>query len=174
MPKPTPEQQKLLLKVSKTKAEVAAEKAGLKAHFNNLRKEAEKDLDRRLDLTVREAADGGCIIAWIKPAYGTQDFSTIKRILERTPSLKSLQEEAAINGAYSLRKDGDTEFLVVTYHNHGPDKLTGSAVFEVVDLDGVPMFVATGTEGNEVSRALDGALDGLYYNEASEWLRQER
>lgn len=170
MPKPTPEQQKKLVKVTKTRNEVSAEKRGLRAHYDNLRKEAERELDRKLDLAVREAADEGCIIAWIKPAYGTQDFSTIKRILDRTPSLKALQEQAAVDGAYSLREDGSAKYLNVTYHEHGPSKLNGSAVFEVVDLDGVPMFVNIFGEDTEVSRILDGALDGPYYDEAKAWL----
>lgn len=173
MPKPSDEQDRLLLGVTRARTQAKVEKEELRAHFAALLKEEIRQVDLKVDQAVRDAVDGECRIAWVERAYGTQDYMTIKRILDRTPSLKTIQAEAEANGAYSFTDDGHVR---VTYLNHGPAKLTGSGVFDVVDLDGVPMFVML-EEGSpdpgEVYRMIDGELEGFYYSELAKWYKSQ-
>lgn len=175
MPKPTPDQQRSLAKVTKTKAEVEAELAGLKAHFEKLEQQARVEARLKLDLAVRDAFDDGNKKEWIKQAYGTRDFNTIQKILDRTPSTRAVQAEAEIQSAYSLDEFG---YLVVNYVDHGPENANGTGRFEVIDLgegeQPLMSYVDIDKDGGDAVRFLDGRDEGFYFEEAMAWLEANK
>ena len=175
MPKPTPEQQRSLAKVTKTKAEVELKLEGLKEHFDNLYRKAREDTRAELDLAVREAFDDGNLKEWIKKAYDTRDFNTIQKILDRTPSTRAVIEQAEIASAYSFDANGN---LMVNYIDHGPENANGTGLFEIIDLgEGeTPLlsYVGGPDGGEEVIRYLDGREDGFYFEEALAWINANK
>lgn len=172
MPKPTPEQQQSLAKVTKTRAEVEEKLTGLREHFDNLYRKARDEARLELDLAVREAFDDGNLKEWIKRAYDTRDFNTIQKILDRTPSTRAVIEEAEVQAAYSLDDEG---YLIVNYVDHGPENANGTGRFEVIDLgaDEDPLLsnCDLGNDEGDAVRFLDGRDEGYYYEEAIAWLR---
>lgn len=146
---------------------------------NRLREQMRNELSNlqtQVDIAVRYAVDAGESKASILRALGTKDYGTINASLERTQSVTEIKGADPLDSVYRL----DGEILFVDYVRHGTQGYTGSARFEVKTLDdGRPMFMAITplwsddyTVRNDVVVALDGKLDGEYYDEAVTWLQQ--
>lgn len=171
MAKKTPEQEEKLKDISRTRTRIKAEREALRRHYDALYQQDAEALEVQLDRAVRDAKDADCKIAWIQEAYPTQDYGTIRRILDRTPSVVAARAEAEVAERYRWHED---ETVTVTYHNFGPENVSGVADFEYVTLDeGMPMLSSVETdEGNDVIRVLDGRLDGFYYDDMLDWARR--
>lgn len=170
---PSPELKQKLAAVTKARAEHIQARNSLAAQFREQLKAQLAEHSAKVDLSVREAYDTpGANLSLVKEAYGTKDHATIKKILNRTPSLQMVEVEEA--GVYTLDATGN--YVDVNYVNHGPAKITGQARFEIIELEeGEPMFAVVPNgldtrENNDAIRVLDGVFTGDYYEEAASWL----
>lgn len=173
MPKPTPEQEASLEKVTKARAAYIVKTEGLRAHFEELYQKARRDAHLELGQAVRDAFDDGNKIEWIKRAYDTKDFNTIKRLLDLVPSTRAVEEEAEQKNRYQISDEGD---LVVQYESYGPDNITGYGWFEVVELgEGEILLNENAGSGpstdDDVMRVLDGRDEGFYFEDAVRFLK---
>lgn len=173
MPKPTPEQEQSLAKVTKARAQYVSKTEGLRAHFEELYQKARRDAHLELGQAVRDAFDDGNKIEWIKRAYDTKDFNTIKRLLDLVPSTREAEENVQIQNRYSVTEEGD---LIVNYEAYGPDNITGSGRFEVVELGEGEILLnensfPDGEHDDDVMRVLDGRDEGFYFEDAVRFLK---
>lgn len=134
------------------------------------------NLQAQVDMAVRFAYEAGENKANILRSLGTKDYNTVTKSLARTNAVTIVEGEDPLDKAY--RFDAAEDKLYVTYQNHGPSSITGTATFVVKKMDdGTTWFMAIDplwnagyTVRNEVVAALDGRQDGYYYDEAIRWV----
>ena len=160
--------------VTKAKTAYVTAKTTLEARLREKMQEELANIQTQVDLAVRFAYNAGESKASIMRALGTKDFHTVAASLGRTEGTQEIVGEDPLANVYVL--DGDV--LNVTYVNHGPSEITGTASFKVQTMgDGNLMLSAMDslwnddyTAKNNVVSALDGKFDGYYYEEAKLWL----
>ena len=142
-----------------------------------LRDELSKQLGNmkaQVDVAIRYAHDSGANKAEILRALGTKDYRTVYDSLERTQGVERVEGIDPLDSTYLL----DGLVLSVSYANHGPLTVNGSASFDVKKMDDGttwlmardPLWTDGYTLRNDVVAALDGQQDGFYYKEAMTWL----
>jgi hypothetical protein len=158
--------------VTKAKQAYVVARTTLENRLREQLKEELANLQTQIDIAVRYAYDAGERKSNILRAMGTKDYHTLNAALERTQGITEVVGE---DGRYRI--DGDT--LHVTYLDHGPDSITGSASFTVRYMgDGVslepitPLYSEDFSTRNEVVAALE-SVGSWYHTEASKWLRGE-
>jgi len=132
------------------------------------------NLSAQVDIAVRYAFDGGSNKAEILRALGTKDYRTVYECLARTQGVERVEGIDPLDSTYIL----DGLMLSVTYLNHGPLTVNGTASFDVKKMDDGttwlmardPLWTNGYTVRNDVVAALDGQQDGFYYEEAMTWL----
>lgn len=160
--------------VSKARQAFVVAKSTLEARLREQMRDELSNLQTQVDIAVRYAFDSGESKASIMRALGTKDFNTMQGSLDRTQSVAEVVGADPLDSVYRI--DGET--LFVEYVRHGTQNYTGRAEFNVKRLDdGRVMFMAITplwsddyTVRNDVVVALDGKLDGEYYDEAVAWL----
>jgi len=162
--------------VTRAKQAYVVAKTTLEARLRDeLRKEM-ANLQTQIDIAVRYAFDSGESKADILRALGTKFYGTLNESLERTRAVTEIVGRNPLDDAYSL----DVDTVTVTYRDHGPNHVTGSAKFFVKKLDdGSYLFLSLDPlwsddykTRNDVVAALDGKNDGFYYEELVSWMRQ--
>ena len=165
--------------VTQAKGAYALAKATLES---KLREQLEKEISAlqvQLDLAIRYAYDDGHKKSAILRALGTKDFYTLSRSLERTRSFEPVEGVNPLDNCYQF--DPDTGEFEVSYNNHGPQDITGTAVFDFRVLDDgtswfmskTPLWNASYTVKNDVVAALNDKQDGYYYEEALGWINEQ-
>lgn len=160
--------------VTKSKTAYVTAKTTLEARLREKMQEDLANMQTQIDLAVRFAYNAGESKASIMRALGTKDFHTVAASLSRTEGAHEIVGDDPLASVYSLEDD----VLNVTYVNHGPSEVTGSASFDIKVLsDGSTMFATRDSLWNEdytvknnAVAVLDGKFDGYYYEEAKLWL----
>jgi hypothetical protein len=159
--------------VSKARQAYVVARTTLEARLREQMREELTNLQTQVDIAVRYAFDSGESKASIMRAMGTKDYNTMNASLERTQGVSEIKGVDPLDYVYSLT-DG---VLTVNYVNHGVAKISGTAQFEVSEIDGKVFLKSMSSlynedysERNDVVGWLDGRLDGEYYNEVAEWL----
>jgi hypothetical protein len=163
--------------VSKAKQAYVLSRTTLEQRLREKMNRELANLQTQLDLSVRFAFEAGETKADIMRSLGTKDYHTLNASLDRTQLVTEIVGDDPLDKVYSY---GDEDkILTVTYDNHGPNRITGSATFEVKKMDdGTTWFMSrdslwneTYTVRNEVVAALDGKQDGYYYDEVVDYIR---
>lgn len=142
-----------------------------------LREQMQKELSNlqtQIDIAVRYAFDSGESKAAIMRALGTKDYRTMQGSLDRTTAVAEIIGANPLDSIYSI----DNNVLSVEYNNHGTQRYSGVAQFDVKKLDDgrvlflskTPLWNDDYTIRNDVVVALDGKTDGEYYEEAVSWI----
>jgi len=163
--------------VSKSKQAYVIAKTTLEQRLRLQMKSELSNLHTQIDIAVRFAHNSGESKAAILRALGTSDYHTVSKSLGRTEAVAQIVGANPLDSCYTF----ETEYgvLSVTYLNHGPLTVNGSARFEYKEFDdGVKMFMAITplwngdfTKRNDVVAVLDGVKEGFYYEEAIMWMR---
>lgn len=165
--------------VSKAKQAYVVAKTSLEQRLREKLKTELSNLQTQIDIAVRYAFDRGESKASILRALGTKDYHTLNASLERTQGVTEVVGVDPLDLVYRwIDVDGD-RLLEVTYLEHGPNRYSGQATFDVKYLeDGGILLLsreALWSENyrtrNDVVAVLDGARDGFYYEEAVTWIR---
>lgn len=166
--------------ITKARTTYAMAKTSLEAKLRDQLRDELANLQTQIDIAVRYAFDSGESKASILRAMGTKDYHTLNTSLERTLGIAEIVGDDPLAEVYNHHRPLGSEMsvLAVTYSNHGPGGITGTAYFEVKKMDdGSTWFMARDalwnedyTVRNEVVAALDGKQDGYYYDEAMGWL----
>ena len=162
--------------VTKARSELVLAKATLEARLREELEEQLHNMQSRLDLTVRYAYDAGHSKAQILQAMGAKYYGIVNESLERTEGVDEIVGRDPLSLVYDY--DASARLLKVSYDNHGPSNISGSARFEVETMaDGNILFVSNEplwnedyTQKNEVVSALSNKTDGYYYEEAVQWV----
>jgi|GEM_PF-5731293 len=162
--------------VSKAKQRYVAAKITLEQRLRTQLKEEMHSLQTQVDIAVRYAFDNHSSKADIMRALGTKDYHTVYASLDRTKHIEEITGENPLDSVYSY--DPETKLLEVTYVNHGPKDITGTASFKFAEFDDGKKFFLSQTalwnddytERNGVVAALDQTDSGHYYDEALVWL----
>ena len=159
--------------VSKAKQAYVIARSTLEARLREQMRTELANLQTQVDIAVRYAVDAGETKADVLRALGTKDYNTLKASLDRTQAVKEIKGTNPLDSVYSL----DDGVLTVTYVSHGHAKISGTAQFEVAEIDGrvflrsqSPLYNKDYSERNDVVGWLDGRTDGEYYNEVAQWL----
>jgi hypothetical protein len=162
--------------IAKARTNYVTKRATLEHELRNRLEEELSAARAQLDVAIRLAFDGGESKASIGRAMGTKDYGTINAALARTEGVEDIIGVDPLDSVFSI--DGDT--LTVDYVRHGTRQISGSAQFTIAHVDGKPMLSsltplwdATYTTRNETVRALDGVLEGEYFDEFVEWFQQK-
>lgn len=161
--------------VARAKEAYVVAKASLERRLREQMKDELANLQTQIDIAVRFAYESGEKKAEIMRALGTKDYHTINASLERTQGVQEIVGIDPLDSVYTLMGE-DT--VVVSYVQHGPNKYTGEASFNIKRLDNGtllflsldPLFNEDYTVRNEAVMALDQKSDGYYYYELCEWL----
>lgn len=166
--------------VSKSKQAYVLARATLEQRLREQLKDDLSNLGAQVDMAVRFAFEAGESKANILRSLGTKDYNTVRDSLARTQAVTVVEGNDPLDKVYHyFRPEGsDTKTLAVTYNNHGPAAITGTAYFEVKKMDDESTwFMAKDalwndgyTVRNEVVAALDGKQDGYYYDEAVKYV----
>jgi len=168
--------------ITKARTTYAMAKTSLEAKLRDRLKDELANLQTQIDIAVRYAYDSGESKASILRAMGTKDYHTLNASLERTLGIAEVVGEEPLDKVYHYHRPLGSEVgtLTVTYESHGPASITGTAYFEVREMDdGATWFMARDplwnqdyTVRNEAVAALDGRQDGFYYEEAVGWWKR--
>jgi hypothetical protein len=160
--------------VTRAKKAYVIAKTTLEARLREQMWQELNNIQTQIDIAVRYAIDAGESKASVLRALGTKDYNTINASLERT---QGVTEVVGVNPLDSVfETDGD--ILTVNYVNHGSQRYTASASFDIKLLDNgrilflsrVPLWDETYTVRNHAVAVLDGQSDGEYYEEAVGWM----
>lgn len=162
--------------VTRSKGAYALAKSTLEARLRDELREELRKLNSQLDISIRYAYDDGHSKAEILRALGTKDFYTLKNSLERTENVVEIKGVSPLDSVYSF--DAINQLLTVNYAVHGPNEITGGAVFKHKKMeDGsrwlfseTPLYSEDYALRNKVVGVLDQKQDGYYYDEAMEWI----
>lgn len=159
--------------MSKARQAYVVARTTLETRLREQMREELTNLQTQVDIAVRYAFDSGESKASIMRAMGTKDYNTMNASLERTQGVSEIKGTNPLDYVYSLSGD----VLTVKYVNHGVAKITGTAEFDVSEIDGKVFLKSMSSlynedysERNDVVGWLDGRLDGEYYDEVTEWL----
>ena len=159
--------------VSKARQAYVVARTTLEARLREQMREELTNLQTQVDIAVRYAFDAGESKASIMRAMGTKDYNTMNASLERTQGVSEVKGTDPLDYVYSLNDD----VLTVKYAGHGNARISGTADFEVTEIDGkvflksmTPLYNEDYSERNDVVGWLDGRLDGEYYDEVAQWL----
>jgi hypothetical protein len=159
--------------VAKAKQAYVLARSTLEARLREQMRTELANLQTQVDIAVRYAVDAGETKADVLRALGTKDYNTLKASLDRTQAVKEIKGTNPLDSVYSL----DDDILTVNYVGHGHAKISGTAQFEVAEIDGrvflrsqSPLYNEDYSERNDVVGWLDGRTDGEYYNEVAQWL----
>jgi hypothetical protein len=159
--------------VSKARQAYVLARTTLEARLREQMRDELTNLQTQVDIAVRYAFDSGESKASIMRAMGTKDYNTMNASLERTRSVSEVKGTDPLDYVYSLNDD----VLTVNYVNHGDANITGTAEFEVSNIDGkvflksmTSLYNEDYSKRNDVVGWLDGRFDGEYYDEAVRWL----
>jgi hypothetical protein len=177
-PKKELEQRIRLDAISSAKERYVIAKSRLEYQLREKLKEELSNLQSQLDINVRYAVDSGCSKASVLRALGTRDYHTLNASLSRTEGVEEDTGTAGFDDVYSF--DLETGEFSVTYDSHGPDSVSGAAVFDFRILnDGTKWFMARTslwnedfTVRNDVVASLDNRQSGYYYDEALAWVER--
>lgn len=164
--------------VSKAKQAYVIAKTTLEQRLRDQMRKELANLQTQIDLAVRFAFQGGESKAEIMRSLGTKDYHTLNASLERTSGVTEVKGIDPLDECYTL--DPVTGELNVTYDNHGPDSVSGTATFDYRVLDdGTKWFMARTplwnedfTVRNDVVSSLDNRQSGHYYEEALYWVER--
>lgn len=100
------------MSLQKARQDLAAFNAGFKVRMEALRKQESAALQAAVDKEVYALADLGWSVSKIAKEYGTSDWATIKRILDRRVVLP-VEEQGMTwsvdeDGRYRVTEDGET------------------------------------------------------------------
>jgi hypothetical protein len=160
--------------VRKAKQAYTISKATLEQRLREEMARELSNLQTQMDIAVRYAYDSGESKANILRALGTKDYATVGNSLARTSGVTELIGDSPYSWS-------DKDTVTVSYDNHGPSEYSGEASFVVKKLDdGRYLFLALDPlwsddykTRNDVVAALDGKIDGFYYEELVEWITQK-
>jgi hypothetical protein len=162
--------------ITKARSAYVLARTTLEAKLRDQLKNELNNLQTQVDIAVRYAHDAGASKASILRAMGIKDYGTVKASLDRTRGVTEIVGRDPLDGVYTFTHpiNSDIPMLTVTYDSHGPNKISGTAMFEVREMDdGTIWFMSRDslwnsdyTVRNEVVAALDGRQDGYYYEEA--------
>lgn len=157
--------------VTKAKQAYVVAKTTLENRLREQLKEELANMQTQIDIAVRYAYDAGESKANILRAMGTKDYHTLNSALERTQGVAEVVGDDPLDRVYHLA-DG---VLHVTYIEHGPEKISGHASFNVKEAhDGIifepltPLYSDDFKQRNRVVGALE-AIGSWYYEEAVRW-----
>jgi hypothetical protein len=175
----TNNQLKTLDSVSKAKQRYVIAKTTLEQRLRDQLKQELSNLQTQIDIAVRFAFESGASKADILRSLGTKDYHTVYESLARTQDVQSVEGVSPLDSVYLY--NWLDEVLTVTYSSHGPSNITGTAKFDVRNMDdGTTWLIAQDplwnedfTIKNEVVAALDNKQDGYYYEEATGWLGEQ-
>lgn len=164
--------------VSKAKQAYVIAKTTLEQRLRDQMRKELSNLQTQIDLAVRFAFEAGESKAEIMRSLGTKDYHTLNASLERTEGVQEVKGVNPLDQCYSF--DLQTGEFNVTYEDHGPLQITGSATFDYKILDdGTKWFMARTplwnedfTVRNDVVAALDNRQSGEYYDEALYWVER--
>lgn len=98
--------------LQKARQDLAAFNAGFKVRMEALRKQESAALQAAVDKEVYALADLGWSVSKIAKEYGTSDWATIKRILDRRVVLPSTEEGLIVvledEVVYTVHEKGET------------------------------------------------------------------
>jgi hypothetical protein len=159
--------------VRKAKQAYTISKATLEQRLREEMARELSNLQTQMDIAVRYAYDSGESKANILRALGTKDYATVGNSLARTSGVTELIGDSPYSWS-------DKDTVMVSYDNHGPSEYSGEASFVVKKLDdgrylvlGLdPLWSDDYKTRNDVVAALDGKIDGFYYEELVEWITQ--
>ena len=165
--------------VSKAKQAYVIAKTTLEQRLREQIREELANLQTQIDLAVRFAYDSGENKANILRSLGTKDYHTLNASLERTQAVSEVVGQDPLDTVYTF--DSIIGEFTATYSNHGPDRISGQAVFDFRILqDGTKWFMSRDSlwsddfaVRNDVVAALDNKQDGYYYEEAVNWIGQQ-
>lgn len=163
--------------VNKAKQAYVMAKTTLEQRLREEMRQELSNLQTQIDLAVRYAYDSGESKADILRSLGTKHYGTLNDSLERTQRVAEIVGVNPLDSIYTMM---DSDTVVVSYDSHGPSKYSGEASFNVKKLDdGSYLFLALDPlwsedyrTRNDVVAVLDGVKDGFYYEELSEWIRE--
>lgn len=157
--------------VTKAKQAYVIAKTTMENRLREQLKEELANMQTQIDIAVRYAYDSGESKANILRAMGTKDYHTLNSALERTQGVAEVVGDDPLDRVYHVVDD----VLHVTYIEHGPEKISGHASFNVVSTDGglmfrpiTPLYSDDFKERNHVVGALE-TIGSWYYEEASGW-----
>jgi|TARA_R110000803_G_C11941273_1_gene316607 hypothetical protein len=136
------------------------------------------NLQTQVDIAVRYAYDEGASKASILRAMGTKYYGTLQDSLARTEGVAEAVGVDPLDSVYSF--DAVSQLLTVDYAGHGPNGITGGAVFKHKKMeDGThwlfsetPLYTEDYSVRNKVVGVLDQKQDGYYYEEAMRWINE--
>lgn len=174
--------------VSKAKQAYVLARTTLEQRLRDQMRAELGNLQTQIDIAVRYAVDAGESKAAILRALGTKDYNTVKASLDRTQGVTEVVGADPLAGVYTLLpgeymsiETGEaTDAIRVIYNEHGPNDATGVSDFDFRTLeDGRVLLTAHEslwnddyTVRNDAVAFLDGKMDGYYYDELVEWLKQ--
>jgi hypothetical protein len=164
--------------VSKARQAYVIARTTLESRLREQMKQELGNLQTQVDIAVRYAFNAGESKAAIMRAMGIKDYNTMQASLARTEGVAQIVGHNPLDDVYKLGEDGET--LFVKYVNHGSKMYNGEASFKIMKLNsgnGGVMFMSNTslwndsyTVRNDAVVALDGTIDGEYYEEATAWL----
>lgn len=161
--------------VAKAKQAYVLAKTSMEAELRQQLKDKLSNLQTQLDLAIRYAVDSGESKADILRHLGTKSYNTLYESLERTASVAGEVSDDPYADMFTMM---GSDTVVVSYVQHGPNKYSGEASFNIKRLENGgylflsldPLWNEDYTVRNDVVAALDGKTDGFYYEELVEWL----
>jgi len=166
--------------VTKARQAFQLAKMTLENRLREQMREQLSNLQTQVDIAIRYAYDSGESKSAIMRAMGTKDYNTMQASLDRTTAVAEIVGRNPLDDVYAYLTDQDgVEKLKVKYINHGSMEYSGSAIFTIKRLDGggilflsdTPLWSDDYTVRNDVVVALDGRVDGEYYEEAVKWMQ---
>jgi hypothetical protein len=99
------------MSLEEARAKMADFQLTFKARMKALEKRESAELQAAIDREVYALADAGMSVSAIAREYGTSDWNTIKKILDRRVTLPVAKQELTVandNGVYTVSENGET------------------------------------------------------------------
>lgn len=164
--------------VAKARADLVLARTTLERRLREQLEDELSNLQARVDVAVRYAYEAGHSKGSIVNAMGSKYYGLVNDSLERTQGITEAEGADPLDLVYMY--DPNTGHFSATYRDHGPDQITGEAMFQFKKLDDGtswffskdPLYNSDYTQRNDVVDALDNRQDGYYYEEALGWVSE--